>query len=71
MNQNDKDKDAAENYMENSLWTVPDKACETEAFLAGIRYERNRQSEVVEMSFDEWFATFLQRSGIRDAKDGK
>jgi hypothetical protein len=73
MNQND--KDAALKYTsENKAYspviptrqTVMDE--QSQAFLAGIQYERNRQSEVERAGLEKW-AGLAQ--GMKDAKDGK
>ncbi len=86
MNQNE--KDAFDKWYPNhpSRWSqdFEYEDC-VHAFLAGIQYERNRQSEVVRMSFDEWYSQrAIFRSvikngeiweaayaqGMKDAKDG-
>ncbi len=52
---NDKDLEAAKKYAEGELFkpTRIKQDSFEESFLAGIQYERSRQSEVVRMSFDE------------------
>jgi hypothetical protein len=54
---NDKDLEAAKKYAEGELFK-PTKFKQDsfeESFLAGMQYERYRQSEIVRMSFEEWW----------------
>ncbi|MCS6281457.1 MAG: hypothetical protein HUM72_12565 [Dolichospermum sp.] len=62
MNQND--KDAFEKYWHSTFegmssdeyikYKDAGKTTTKTGFLAGIQYERDRQSEVMKMSFEEW-----------------